>query len=318
VLFCCAQTPEDSAGARTDPIVGGAAILDGGFSAVFMIHTDYDTGTKSACTATLITPRTLLTAAHCLDPRKAGATTAVTFFQNLPIAPPSDAGTWVQATETRFHPLYDPNNLLDNDIGVVLLPTASTVTPIPFNAADVAGLVGQPLTAVGYGITVEGTGDYGTRRAVDLTFRSVSATHIGLGDQLGKGICDGDSGGPSLHRFTDGVTRVVGIHNYKVPGSQCHDGLDTRVDLFTGFIEQWLSEKEPVPDAGQPDAGQPDAGQSTPDAGAPETDAGAPSSDGGTSEEPPAQEPPAPTGCASVPAGPLLALLLVFARRRRS
>jgi secreted trypsin-like serine protease len=306
----CAIPEEFFNGRRADEIVGGTAILDGGWSAVFMIHTDYDTGTKSACTATLIAPRTLLTAAHCLDPRKGGATTAETFFQNLPVAPPSDAGTWVKASEVRFHPLYLPSNLFDYDIGLVLLPAPAATAPIPHHSADVSTLVGQPLTAIGYGITVEGTGDYGTRRAVDLTFRSVSATHIALGDQSSKGICDGDSGGPSVHRFADGGLRVVGIHNYKVPGSQCHDGLDTRVDLFSGFIQQWLNEKE---DAGVSiDAGSStDAGMVS-DAGS-TTDAGtATDADGGTNSQPPG------SGCAAAPGAPLLGLALLSLRRRRT
>lgn len=314
LLAACAPAPPERPAARADAIVGGVELLDGGFDAVFMIHTNYDNGTRSACSATLITPRTLLTAAHCVDPRKAGATSGQTFFQNLPVAPPRDGGTWAPAAEARFHPQYVPNNLFDYDVAVVLLPAPSAVTPLPYNRQSVAGLTGQPLTALGYGITQEGALDFGTRRAVDLTFRAVSATHIALGDQAQKGICDGDSGGPSLHRFPDGVTRVVGVHNYKQPAGACHDGLDTRVDLFSSFLQQWIAEKEGptcVEDGlckpsgcalADPDCAAPDAGAA--DAGAPPTDGGA----AGTPQE------LGPAGCAAAPAPPLWLLALALGR----
>lgn len=306
LLAACAGALDES-DARRDDIVGGIALSDGGYPAVYMIYTAYNTGTRAACTATLITPRTLLTAAHCVDPRKAGATTAQTYFVNVPVAPPGDAGLWQPVVDVRFHPLYQPADLFNYDIAAVLLPAPSAETPFPFNRADVSGLVGQPLTAIGYGVTAEGANNPGTRRLVDLTFRAVNTTHIALGDQSAKGICDGDSGGPSLHTFPDGVTRVVGVHSYKQPSGQCHDGLDTRVDLHSAFIQQWISDKEgptcvedglckaagcapvdpdcPVVDAGAPDAGTPDAGAPSVDAGAPDagtplTDAGAP--DAGT------------------------------------
>jgi V8-like Glu-specific endopeptidase len=124
-LAACSGAPEVDA--RRDEIVGGQPLLDGGEPAVFMIYTAYDTGIRSACTATLITPRTLLTAAHCVDPRKAGATASATYFINVPVAPPGDAGTWTQVAEMRFHPQYAPADLFTYDIAAVLLPAPSTI-----------------------------------------------------------------------------------------------------------------------------------------------------------------------------------------------
>ena len=243
LLAACAAPPSDS-GARADPIVGGYDVTDGGFAAVYMLRSEFDNGVRAGCTATLITPRTLLTAAHCVDPRKAGATSVQLFAVGLAVAPIATDPAWVQATEARFHPQYVPSDLFTYDIAVVLLPAASSVTPVPYSARDATGLMGQPLTAVGYGIASEGATDYGTRRAVGLTVRDVTAKHVVLGDQTAKGICDGDSGGPSLVLFGDGVTRVIGVHSYKQPSGGCHDGLDTRVDLFKDFVRQWVSEKE--------------------------------------------------------------------------
>lgn len=233
-----------TAGAHRQPIVGGVALLDGGHPAVFMLRAEFDNGTRAGCSATLISPRTLLTAAHCLDPRKAGATSVQLAAHGAAVVPsPTDPG-WVPVGQPRFHPLFVPGDLFSYDIGAVLLPSPPPVAPVPFNAQDVSSLVGQPLTAVGYGVASEGASDMGTRRAATLTFRGVTAKHVVLGDQADAGICDGDSGGPSLHQFPDGVVRVVGVHSYKQPQGLCHDGLDTRVDLFAAFVRQYVSDHE--------------------------------------------------------------------------
>ncbi|MBL8949513.1 MAG: hypothetical protein JNK82_01965, partial [Myxococcaceae bacterium] len=64
-----------------------------------------------------------------------------------------------------------------------------------------------------------------------------------LGDGVAKGVCHGDSGGPSFHTFSDGVERVVGVHSFTTDQA-CLTGADTRVDAYQTFIRQWLTEKE--------------------------------------------------------------------------
>jgi hypothetical protein len=180
----------------------------------------------------------LLTAAHCLP-----ADVAKVFFTNITPAPASSP-SFVESTDWRRHASWVSSSPAAFDIGVVLLPTASALTPVPYARSDLSTLIGKPLTAVGYGLTSPSATDNGTRRFVDLTFRNVTSAHVVVGNTVDKGICFGDSGGPSVHTFPDGIARVVGIHSYTQPSSSCTDGLDTRVDLFGTFIRTWLTDKE--------------------------------------------------------------------------
>lgn len=220
-------------------IVGGTVDTTAKHGSVFVVKIERSNGAPAQCTGTLITPRTLLTAGHCLP-----AETTKVWTTNVTPAPAASP-SFVESTEWRRHPAWTSANPSLNDIGLILLPAASTLTPYPYNQAPLTGpFVGRPLTAVGYGRTGPSTVDSGTRRWVDLTFRGITSDHIELGDQASKGVCFGDSGGPALHTFADNVTRVVGIHSYTQPTSACTDGLDTRVDVFGTFIRTWLMEKE--------------------------------------------------------------------------
>jgi hypothetical protein len=219
-------------------IVGGTVDTASKYGSVYVVKIEHTGGPTAGCTGTLITARTILTAAHCLPPD-------VTNIYTTNVTPaPASSPSFVESFDWRRHPSWTSSDPSANDIGLILLPAPSTLTPIPYDRADLTGFTGLPLTAVGYGVTAPGATDNGTRRYVDLTFRGVTAAHIALGNTTDKGICFGDSGGPSLHTFSDGVARVVGLHSYTQPASSCTDGLDTRVDLYGPFIRTWLTDKE--------------------------------------------------------------------------
>lgn len=219
-------------------IVGGNVDTASKYGSVYVVKIEHTGGPTAGCTGTLITARTILTAAHCLPPD-------VTHLYTTNVTPaPASSPTFVESLDWRRHPSWTSSDPSANDIGLILLPAPSTLTPIPYDRTDLTGFTGLPLTAVGYGVTAPGATDNGTRRYVDLTFRGVTAAHIVLGNTTDKGICFGDSGGPSLHTFPDGIARVVGLHSYTQPASSCTDGLDTRVDLYGPFIRTWLTDKE--------------------------------------------------------------------------
>ncbi len=227
---------------RRDAIVGGA--VSNGDPEVFMLSMQYGGGQGSNCTATLIGPRTLLTAAHCVDPRVGGATSISIWATHLTNTFSAGNNDYIKVVETRIHPGWNPNAGLSNDIALALLERRPTgISPKPWNQASVSSFKGKPLRAVGYGTTGSGNGS-GVKRTVDLTFRAVNGSHIFMGDQVGRGICHGDSGGPSFHTFPDGVERVVGVHSYTTTAEKCVDGADVRVDAYAQFINEWISSKE--------------------------------------------------------------------------
>ena len=243
-FICCGCGPTALApehGAVRGAIVGGN--FDPADPQVFELWIVGNNAAASTCTATLIDMRTLLTAAHCVDPRTIGATSITVSAMNLSSDASAGPADYIKVTEMRTHPQWNLNTL-DNDIGVALLETSPAgVTPKSWNSQSVAGMSGLPLRAVGYGTTGPAGVGAGVRREVPLIFRQVTAEKIFLGDQSSKGICHGDSGGPSFHVFPDGTERVVGVHSYTVDQT-CLDGADTRVDVQSSFIQQWISEKE--------------------------------------------------------------------------
>jgi hypothetical protein len=211
----------------------------------------FDNGAQFACSATHITPRSLLLAAHCFDAEGAGATTMTgAWATNVSPAPPSTSPAWIPLVTTRVHPAWTRASPSVNDLALGLLAADAgvalpTETSPYLQRALTSGDVGSPLQVVGYGLTVAGGADQGTRREVDLPLDSLTAEHLELGDHAAEGICNGDSGGPSFLRGRDGVLRVAGVHSYD-SSLVCNFGQDTRVDLFGPFIRQWVTEEEGV------------------------------------------------------------------------
>jgi V8-like Glu-specific endopeptidase len=246
---CLAPPGAPTTAAFSTAEVRGGTPDDGGLPEVFMVRVVFDTGMQFGCTATLITSRTLLTAAHCFDPAAGppGLTRLTdVFVQNTVVAPDKTSPNWlrIDPAHTRLHPRWNASDRLSYDLALAALPSPSTVTPAPasFRALG-ASDVGTPLTVVGYGLTGVGLSDNGTRRVATLPLKAVTTKHLQLGDGATTGLCNGDSGGPSFIAGRDGRRRVAGVHSYDT-SLACDDGLDTRVDLFADFVQQFIRDEE--------------------------------------------------------------------------
>ncbi|WGY00756.1 trypsin-like serine protease [Nocardioides sp. QY071] len=204
----------------------------------------YDADGRFRCSATLVSPTVLVTAAHCTSGTL--GKTLVTFDSVVAEAPPSplpvasdvsagytDAditGAGYLSGTAYTHPDYSDFTDLDNwnDVGVVVLDHAVGIAPAPLAGLNAADAVKQPrktlFTAVGYGTEVR-QADTGSqkptpmsypiiRRYVEMPGQKITPqiiqTNGNENDPFGTGgTCFGDSGG-SL--WLDG--KVVGVTSY--------------------------------------------------------------------------------------------------------
>ena len=237
VLVSCG--PVGELGAHREAIVGGVAEPDA--STTFLLDLRFNNG-ASICSAVLISPRVLLTAAHCVDPVFHGASTVTVRAINKPDTVGLSMSDTTLVTVIKLHPSWNPQDTASRfDLALLALETAPpAVTPVPLARVLPANPVGQLVHVLGYGRTgTNASTSSGTRRGVSLPITSVTAAELAYGADNVSGICSGDSGGPSLF-----AGEVVGIHS-RNPTTTCGRGVDIRVDVQRAFAEAFVAANDP-------------------------------------------------------------------------
>lgn len=185
---------------------------------------------RSFCSATIIAPRVLMTAAHCLQDFNPQTNTKSSAF----ILPSTSAfiayfgtrvamnGEWLRAENVIAHPEWDPaltlqagGGLPAHDIGLVILEKD---VPPPYQPVAIADesfnvQVSQPVTIVGYGVTrSRRNNNTGTLRQVTVPLKKIDshAQLLGVGAFM-RGACAGDSGGPMYIRNEEKKWSVIGV-----------------------------------------------------------------------------------------------------------
>eukprot|EP00804_Cyclotella_cryptica_P002974 CCRYP_005993-RA/>CCRYP_005993-RA protein AED:0.43 eAED:0.44 QI:0/0/0/1/1/1/2/0/327 len=244
------------------PIVGGTEIVPG--SRPYLVALRGPLG----CGASLISPRAVMTAAHCLfNVRNVWSPPVGVVFNRHRRDDPSNEIFIAVANNAQVggdvvpHPNYNPSRF-NFDVAIIFLPSAmNQIMPIALNRdPNVPAAPGDPLEVSGWGVTSTGgvasnvplsvTLDYVTTQACtsppfqwangQITENMMCA----FGNQ--KATCNGDSGGPVVLGTPQGVPQEpfvqVGIVSFgAVPeNGGCESPIFPKVFTRVSSVASWV------------------------------------------------------------------------------
>jgi secreted trypsin-like serine protease len=255
-----------AAPSATASIIGGKSGTIEEFPSLVYVQAVESKKHGFACTGTVVAPRIVLTAAHCVEDVEKGTITPTRDYAvSTGVADPTKAGpeNIFHIVATHVFPGFDPG-VLHGDAAILVLDRPSPAPPLAMAGAADAALYagGAEVRLTGWGLTSARAKEAPTnlrettmlvqtsqtcRQTVKPFYKPYlpAAQVCVLAADRKSGGCFGDSGGPAIGRRADGTPVQLGVTS--TGGPECSTKTPTvltRVDFVSSWVSEWAAAVE--------------------------------------------------------------------------